>query len=54
MNVVMTGSGAFIEIQGTAEGTPFSRADMDNLMGLADNGVRELIVAQKKALGVSL
>ena len=54
MNVVMTGSGAFIEIQGTAEGTPFSRADMDNLMGLADNGVRELIVAQKKALGVFL
>ena len=50
MNVVMTGSGAFIEIQGTAEGTPFSRADMDALVGLADKGVRELVAAQKKAL----
>ncbi len=53
MNVVMTGSGAFIEIQGTAEGTPFSRADMDTLMGLAENGVRELVAAQKKALELS-
>ena len=53
MNVVMTGSGAFIEIQGTAEGTPFSRADMDTLMGLAENGVRELVIAQKKALGLA-
>ena len=52
MNVVMTGSGAFIEIQGTAEGTPFSRADMDALVGLADRGVRELVAAQKKALGL--
>ena len=53
MNVVMTGSGAFIEIQGTAEGTPFSRADMDTLMGLAENGVRELVIAQKKALDLA-
>ena len=53
MNVVMTGSGAFIEIQGTAEGAPFSRADMDTLMGLAENGVRELVAAQKKALELS-
>ena len=52
MNVVMTGSGEFIEIQGTAEGTPFSRADMDALVGLADQGVRELVAAQKKALGL--
>ena len=52
MNVVMTGSGAFIEIQGTAEGTPFSRADMDALVGLADQGVRELVAAQRKALGL--
>jgi ribonuclease PH len=52
MNVVMTGSGAFIEIQGTAEGTPFSRADMDALVGLADAGIRELVIAQKRALGV--
>ena len=53
MNVVMTGAGAFIEIQGTAEGTPFSRADMDILMGLAENGVRELVIAQKKALALA-
>ena len=53
MNVVMTGTGAFIEIQGTAEGTPFSRADMDILMGLAENGVRELVMAQKKALALA-
>ena len=53
MNVVMTGTGAFIEIQGTAEGTPFSRADMDILMGLAENGVRELVIAQKKALALA-
>ena len=52
MNVVMTGAGAFIEIQGTAEGTPFTRADMDALLGLAEHGVRELILAQKSALGL--
>jgi ribonuclease PH len=53
MNVVMTGDGAFIEVQGTAEGTPFSRADMDALMALADQGIRSLVTAQKKALGIA-
>jgi ribonuclease PH len=53
MNVVMTGAGAFIEIQGTAEGTPFSRADMDSLITLANAGIRELVVAQKHALGAA-
>jgi ribonuclease PH len=53
MNVVMTGAGAFIEIQGTAEGTPFSQADMDALITLANAGIRELVVAQKHALGVA-
>ncbi len=52
MNVVMTGSGAFIEVQGTAEGTPFTRADMDQLMSLATAGIGELVVAQKRALGL--
>jgi ribonuclease PH len=52
MNVVMTGGGAFIEVQGTAEGTPFSRADMDALMALADQGIRNLVAAQKNALGI--
>ena len=53
MNVVMTGSGAFIEIQGTAEGSPFSKADMDALMALAESGIRDLVIAQKQALGIA-
>jgi ribonuclease PH len=51
MNVVMTGAGGFVEVQGTAEGAPFSRAEMDALLGLADKGIRELIAAQRLALG---
>jgi len=47
---VMTGSGGFVEVQGTAEGTPFSRAEMERLLALADGGIRELIAAQKHAL----
>ncbi|SMC28564.1 ribonuclease PH [Andreprevotia lacus DSM 23236] len=50
MNVVMTASGRFIEIQGTAEGEPFSRAEMNALLDLADAGIRELIVLQGQAL----
>ena len=50
MNVVMTGTGKFVEIQGTAEGVAFSRADMDALVGLASLGIAELIKAQQKAL----
>jgi ribonuclease PH len=52
MNVVMTGSGGFVEVQGTAEGAPFSRAEMDQLLALADKGIRELTALQKQALGV--
>jgi ribonuclease PH len=52
MNVVMTGSGGFVEVQGTAEGTPFTRAEMDALLSLADKGIRELIGLQKQALGL--
>ena len=52
MNVVMTGSGGFVEVQGTAEGAAFSRDEMGSLLGLADKGIRELIAAQKRALGV--
>lgn len=51
MNVVMTGSGGFVELQGTAEGVPFSRAELDALLALADQGIRELVAAQKRALG---
>jgi ribonuclease PH len=50
MNVVMTGSGGFVEVQGTAEGVPFSRAEMDTLLALADKGIRELVGAQQSAL----
>ena len=50
MNVVMTGNGGFVEIQGTAEGATFSHGEMNNLIALADKGIRELIAAQKAAL----
>ncbi|MFY9511301.1 MAG: ribonuclease PH [Rubrivivax sp.] len=50
MNVVMTGSGGFVEVQGTAEGVVFSRAEMDQLLALADKGIRELVGLQKTAL----
>ena len=50
MNVVMTGSGGLIEVQGTAEGAPFSRAEMDAMLVLAEQGIRELAAAQRAAL----
>src|SRR5881296_4387355 len=53
MNVVMTGSGGFVEVQGTAEGAPFSAAQMDALLALAMQGITELIAKQKAALGLS-
>ena len=49
-NVVMNARGQFIEVQGTAEGQPFERATMDQLLNLADKGVKELLAAQKAAL----
>ena len=50
-NFVMTGSGKFVEIQGTAEGAPFSREELESLMGLAEKGIGELGLMQKAALG---
>ena len=50
MNVVMTGRGRFVEVQGTAEGATFSRTEMDALLDLADNGVQQLVTLQKLAL----
>ena len=50
MNIVMTGSGGFVEIQGTAEGTPFSREMMDQMADLAAKGIKELIQLQKNVL----
>jgi ribonuclease PH len=53
MNVVMTASGGFVEVQGTAEGAPFTRAEMDALLALADKGIRELVAAQRRSLGLA-
>ena len=53
MNVVMTASGGMIEVQGTAEGAPFSRAELDGLLTLAERGIAQLIAAQKAALGLA-
>ncbi|MBW8791738.1 MAG: ribonuclease PH, partial [Rhizobium leguminosarum] len=49
-NFVMTGAGGIVEIQGTAEGTPFSEAEFASLMGLAKNGIAELVELQKQAI----
>jgi ribonuclease PH len=51
MNIVKTGDGRFIEIQGTAEGPPFERAALDDLMALGDKGVKELIALQRTIIG---
>ena len=52
MNVVMTAAGGFVEVQGTAEGAAFSRAEMDALLGLAERGIGQLVAAQRAALAV--
>ena len=52
MNVVMTGSGHFVDVQGTAEGAAFSRQQMDALLALAAKGIGELIVLQKQSVSV--
>jgi len=50
MNVVMTGAGHFVEVQGTAEGVAFTRAEMDQLLGLAEKGISELMALQQESL----
>jgi len=52
MNVVMTGAGGFVEVQGTAEGAAFTRDEMSQLLALADKGIRELVAAQRAALAL--
>lgn len=47
MNVVMTGSGRYIEVQGTAEGLPFSRNELDELLALAEGGIKEIVDLQR-------
>ncbi|USZ14375.1 ribonuclease PH [Moraxella sp. FZFQ2102] len=51
LNMVMTQAGGFIEIQGTAEDKPFTREEADQMLSLADSGIRQIIEAQKQALG---
>ncbi len=53
MNVVMTGRSGFVELQGTAERHPFSAADLNRLLRLADQGIRHLLALQHRALGAS-
>jgi ribonuclease PH len=50
MNVAMTGAGRFIEVQGTAEGTPFSRSELDELLALAEKGITEIFELQRTTL----
>jgi ribonuclease PH len=52
MNVVMTGQGGFVEVQGTAEGAPFTRRQLDDLMALAEGGITRHVAAQEQALGL--
>jgi ribonuclease PH len=49
-NVVMTGTGAFVEVQGTAEGAPFSREELNTLMDMAESGIRKLFTYQRQAI----
>jgi ribonuclease PH len=52
MNVVMTGAGHFVEVQGTAEGVAFSRTEMDQLLSLAEKGITELMTLQQQSLSI--
>jgi len=54
MNVVMTGDGRFVEVQGTAEGEPFSREELDSLLGLAEKGIREIHDLQRQYMDIAV
>ena len=54
MNVVMTGSGRFIEVQGTAEGLPFSRSELDDLLALGEKGIGEIVALQREYAAMPL
>ena len=53
MNVVMTAAGNFVEVQGTAEGLAFTRAELDAMLGLAAGGIEEIIAAQREIVAVA-
>jgi ribonuclease PH len=50
MNVVMTGRGCFVEVQGTAEGVPFTRPRLDEMLDIASEGIQQLIAKQRETL----
>ena len=50
MNVVMTGAGEFVEVQGTAEHAAFGRGQLDALLALAESGIRQLVALQRRAI----
>ena len=52
MNVVMTGAGRYVEVQGTAEQEPFARADLEGMLAHAARGIAELVAHQRRALGL--
>ncbi|MGH8998363.1 MAG: ribonuclease PH [Acidimicrobiia bacterium] len=52
MNVVMTGAGLFVEVQGTAEGQPFAKTDLDEMLSLAEHGIADILDAQRDVLAV--
>ena len=54
MNVFMTDSGRFVEIQGTAEATPFDRRELDALLALAEGGIRDLFAVQRAAMAADV
>ena len=54
MNIIMTGKGKLIEVQGTAEGEPFSIKEMNDLIGLAKKGLNKIFTAQKKIVGLNI
>jgi ribonuclease PH len=54
MNVVMTGDGRFVEVQGTAEAEPFSRAELESLLGLAEKGIREIHALQREYMATDV
>jgi ribonuclease PH len=54
MNVVMTGSGRFVEVQGTAEGQAFSRSELESLLGLAEKGIAEIVDLQRQMIAIEL
>ncbi len=52
MNVVMTGAGRYIEVQGTAEGMPYTRGELDTLLDLAEGGISEIVALQLEMVSV--